>query len=181
MEIHDESFDTSNQLMVERLAEITFAAFKENAPEWLPTLDLARQQITSAASLGRLGRVILAQDQIAGWVGIVKGRRIWEIHPIAIAIDQQYQGLGHILVEDVARLAKTAGALTLFASTSDEVGTTNLFGQNIYADPASAIKGIRATGRNPFEFWQHAGFTVVGLMPDAEGIGKPAIHLARRL
>ena len=79
------------------------------------------------------------------------------------------------------RLGERAGALTLFAGTSDEVGTTNLFGVDLYADPASAIKNLRATRRNPFEFWQNAGFTVVGLMPDAEGEGKPGIHMARRL
>ena len=173
--------DTTDASLVTRLADLTFEAFKENAPEWLPTVDLARKQVTSATSAGRLGRVVLEQYEVAGWIGIIKGKRVWEIHPIAIAIEHQYKGLGHLLVEDVARIAKEAGALTLFAGTSDEVGTTNLFGADLYADPASFIKGIEATGRNPFKFWQNAGFTVVGLMPDAEGIGKPAIHLARRL
>ena len=173
--------DTTDSLLVERLASVTYEAFKENAPDWVPTIDLARSQVISATSPGRQGRVIIEQDEAAGWIGIIKGERVWEIHPIAIAIDQQYKGFGHLLVEDVASLAKAAGALTLFASTSDEVGTTNLFGADLYADPASYIRDIRATGRNPFEFWRNAGFTVVGVLPDAEGMGKPAIHLARSL
>ena len=101
--------------------------------------------------------------------------------PIAVAIEHQYSGLGHLLVEDVARIAKGAGALTPFSGTSDEVGTTNLFGVDLYGNPVEAIKNIEATGRNPFKFWQNAGFTVVGLMPDAESLGKPGVHLARRL
>ena len=173
--------DTTNSALVERLANITHEAFRENSPDWVPTIELALRQVVAATSPGRLGRVILDQGQAAGWIGIIKGRRVWEIHPIAIAIEHQYKGFGHLLVEDVARLAKAAGALTLFAGTSDEVGTTNLFGVDLYADPASAIKNLRATRRNPFEFWQNAGFTVVGLMPDAEGEGKPGIHMARRL
>jgi aminoglycoside 6'-N-acetyltransferase I len=173
--------DTEDSILVEHLANITFEAFKENAPDWVPTIDLARNQVIAAGSRGKLGRVIMEQGEAAGWIGLIKGKRVWEIHPIAIAIQSQYCGLGHLLVEDVARIAKSAGALTLFAGTSDEVGTTNLFGVDLYVDPGQAIVNIKATGRNPFEFWENAGFTVVGLMPDAEGVGKPAIQLARRL
>ena len=86
-----------------------------------------------------------------------------------------------MLVEDAARIAKDGGALTLFAGTSDEVGTTNLFGADIYENPADSIRNLEATGRSPFKFWENTGFTVVGLMPDEEGVGKPGIHLARRL
>lgn len=173
--------DTNDATLVERLASITFEAFRENAPDWIPTLDLARDQVNAAGSLGRMGRVAIEEGRAAGWIGLIKGKHVWEIHPIAIAIENQYQGLGRALVEDAARLATTDGALTLFAGTSDEVGTTNLFEVDLYANPAASIGNIQANGRNPFEFWQNAGFTVVGLMPDAEGIGKPAIQLARRL
>ena len=173
--------DTKDSALVERLAAITFEAFKENAPDWVPTIDLARNQVVSAGTRGSLGRVIIEQDQAAGWIGLIKGKHVWEIHPIAVAIEYQYKGFGHLLVEDVARIATDAGALTLFAGTSDEVGTTNLFGVDLYANPAQSISNIQATGRNPFKFWENAGFTVVGLMPDAEGVGKPAIQLARRL
>ena len=172
---------TADSDLVEHLANITSEAFKENSPDWVPTIELARSQVTAATALGRLGRVVMEQGDAAGWIGLIKGKRVWEIHPLAIAIEHQYKGFGHLLVEDVARLAKAAGAVTLFASTSDEVGTTNLFGVDLYADPAGSIRNIQATGRNPFKFWQNAGFTVVGLLPDAEGVGKPSIQLARRL
>lgn len=61
------------------------------------------------------------------------------------------------------------------------MGTTNLFGHDIYSDPVSAIANIEATGSNPCTFWLRAGFKVVGLMPAAEGLGKPGIHLATRI
>lgn len=173
--------DTNDSELVEQLAKITFEAFKENSPDWVPEIGLARNQVLDAGSPGRLGRVVMADGRVAGWVGLIKGKRVWEIHPIAVAIEHQFKGLGHLLVEDVASIAKRAGALTLYAGTSDEVGTTNLFGVDLYIDPANSISNIQATGRNPFKFWQNAGFTVVGLMPDAEGVGKPGIELARRL
>lgn len=173
--------DITDAALVDHLAAITFQAFKENAPDWIPTMALAKAQVLAAGSTGRLGRVLSQDNNPMGWIGLIKGARVWEIHPIAVSTDQQYQGLGHLLVEDVAAIAKTAGALTLYASTSDEVGTTNLFGIDLYADPAGAIRTIEATGRNPYKFWEKAGFTLVGLLPDAEGLGKPALQLARRL
>lgn len=173
--------DTQDRDVVEQLANIMFEAFKENAPDWVPTIDRARNQVLQAGGRGRLGRVLKLEGRAVGWIGLIKGKYVWEIHPIAVAIRHQYQGFGHMLVEDAARIAKDGGALTLFAGTSDEVGTTNLFGADIYANPAESIRNLEATGRNPFKFWEAAGFTVVGLMPDEEGIGKPGIHLARRL
>jgi aminoglycoside 6'-N-acetyltransferase I len=173
--------DTHDADLVERLTRITFEAFKENAPDWIPTIDLARNQVIAAGRRGRLGRVLMQQDQAIGWIGVIKGQNVWEIHPIAVAIEHQYSGVGHLLVEDIARVAKEAGALTLFAGTSDEVGTTNLFGVDLYSNPVDALKTLEAVERNPFKFWENVGFTVVGLMPDAEGLGKPGIHLARRL
>ncbi len=173
--------DANDSALVERLAIITFEAFKENAPDWIPTIELARKQVLSAGSRGRLGRVIIEDGQAAGWIGMIKGEHVWEIHPISVAVERQYRGLGRLLVEDAACIAKSAGALTLYAGTSDEVGTTNLFGVDLYDDPASSISNIQAVGRNPYKFWVRAGFSLVGLLPDAEGAGKPAIQLARRL
>jgi aminoglycoside 6'-N-acetyltransferase I len=173
--------DTRDSAVIEQLAILTFEAFKENMPDWVPTIDLARDKVLEASGNQKHARVLKLHDEVVGWFGLTKRQYLWEIHPIAVAIEHQYQGFGRMLVEDAARIAKDAGALTLFAGTSDEVGTTNLFGADIYSNPSDSIRNLKATRRSPFEFWEHAGFTVVGLMPDEEGVGKPGIHLARRL
>lgn len=173
--------DLSDVALVDRLASVTFAAFREGSPEWLPTLDRARDQVCAAKESGRLGRVLKQDGQAMGWIGLIKGRRVWEIHPLAIATNAQGRGYGRRLVEDAAAIATSAGALTLYAGASDETGTTNLFGADLYADPAGSIQTLQASRPSAFRFWQSVGFTVVGLMPDAEGRGKPGIELARRL
>ena len=167
--------------VLEMLASITYEAFQENSPDWLPTLDSAREKVLEALKPGRHARVMLEGSRPVGWIATITGRHVWEIHPIAIAVGSQYKGYGQQLVAHIEELARSNGALTLFAGTGDEVGTTNLFGYDIYRDPAVAISHIEGTGRNPFEFWLRAGFKVVGLMPDAEGPGKPGIHLAKRI
>ena len=166
---------------VEVLATITYEAFQENAPAWLPTIESAREEVLEALTPGRHARVILEGSRPVGWIGVITGEHVWEIHPIAVAVASQYKGYGQQLVAHIEEMARSSGALTLFAGTGDEVGTTNLFGHDIYRDPVAAIADIEATGRNPFEFWLRAGFKIVGLMPDAEGPGKPGIHLAKRI
>jgi len=40
---------------------------------------------------------------------------------------------------------------------------------------------IRNPGGHPYEFFQKVGFTIVGVVPDANGPGKPDILMAKSL
>jgi aminoglycoside 6'-N-acetyltransferase I len=93
--------------------------------------------------------------------------------------DEQGNGYGRLLVEDIERLARSSRVLTLFAGTGDTRGRTSLSGTEIYRDPPSAMATISCDGPHAYKFWLRVGFTVVGVMPDAEGIGRHGIHLAR--
>lgn len=169
-----------NEELITRLAAITRAAFKETAPNWLTTDELATKQVLASASQNRLGRVSLSGGNPTGWIAVIQRRHVWEIHPIAVDPTMQANGTGRNLVEDIAQLARDKKISTLFAATSDETGTTNLYGENLYKDPSTAIKQLDSKGRSPYKFWESVGFTVVGILPDEEGPGKPGIHLARK-
>ena len=41
-----------------------------------------------------------------------------------------------------------------------------------------AVRNLRG---HPYEFYQRCGFTIVGVVPDANGLGKPDILLAKRV
>ncbi len=55
---------------------------------------------------------------------------------------------------------------------------------DLYVEPLEAMRnlGVRDyTLGHAYQFWQRVGFTVVGVIPDAEGLGVPSIHLAKKL
>ena len=78
-------------------------------------------------------------------------------------------------------LVRQRGALTLWAGSDDEHDETSLSGVDLYADVPAAIRGIRNRARHPYEFYLKVGFQIVGVMPDANGPGKPDIFLAKRV
>ncbi len=124
--------------------------------------------------------VTAAREPVA-WIGVIphNSGRVWEIHPIAVRTEDQGKGYGRRLVLDIEQLADVNGVLTLFAGTSDETAATSLFGANLYDDPLSAMANIRAEGMHAYKFWLSVGFRIVGVLPDAEGVGRPGIHLAK--
>jgi aminoglycoside 6'-N-acetyltransferase I len=69
----------------------------------------------------------------------------------------------------------------MLLSTSDESARTSLFGRELYEDPLAVLDNIAVTGPHPLEFWKAVGYRVVGVIPDAEGLGMPSIMLAKRL
>ena len=71
--------------------------------------------------------------------------------------------------------------MTLYLGSDDENGETNLSGRDLYTDIPGAIAGIRNLQRHPYEFYLKVGFRVVGVIPDANGPGKPDILLAKRV
>jgi aminoglycoside 6'-N-acetyltransferase I len=171
-------------VLIDCLAHLTYSAFKSHAPSWLPTVEDARRQVLKALAPDRICRVLLNQDDSPlGWIAAfpLNHGRIWEIHPLVVSIHEQGKGYGRTLVADLEQLAQQAGALGLLAGTSDETDATTLFGVDLYQNPLAALTNIRSKRKHAYEFWLNIGFRIVGVIPDAEGRGKPAIQLAKRI
>ena len=168
---------------LEQLARVSLPAALEHAPAWLPDLDAAREEISDALQPGVIARVLLDPDGAP--IGCVAVKHawdgVWELHPLIIGITHQQRGHGRRLVRDIERLAAAQGGLTMTLSTSDTVGATSLSGVDLYDDPIGRLAAIEIRKPHAVEFWCRIGYRIVGVVPDAEGVGKPCIHLARRL
>ena len=52
---------------------------------------------------------------------------------------------------------------------------------DLYPDIGGHIGRIQNLRGHPYEFYQKCGFVIVGVVPDANGYGKPDILLAKRV
>ena len=73
------------------------------------------------------------------------------------------------------------GSVSLRLGTDDEDDMTSLAGVDLYDDLPGRLAGIRNLKRHPYEFYEKCGFTIVGVVPDANGRGKPDILMAKRI
>ena len=62
-----------------------------------------------------------------------------------------------------------------------EDGRTTLSNTDLYPNVWDHIARIENPGNHPFAFYLACGYAIVGVIPDANGPGKPDILMAKRL
>src|SRR5512146_988302 len=86
-----------DQEMIRQVTQLLFEAFA-HIPDWLPTLDRAREEVHESFAPGRISRVALDDNGAAigtsaavngaavGWVGGIPDYEgnVYELHPLAV-------------------------------------------------------------------------------------------------
>lgn len=132
---------------------------------------------------GRICRVAVVEGQVIGVIGGVPryDGRVWELHPLAVARAWQRRGIGRRLVHDFERCVRAQGGLTIMLGSDDEMGMTSLSGVDLYDDLWERIANIRDFKGHPFVFYRKLGYAIIGVVPNANGLGKPDIILGKRV
>jgi aminoglycoside 6'-N-acetyltransferase I len=152
-------------------------------PRGWPTLELAREEVASVMRDG-FARAMVDGSMVLGWIGGLPeyGGRVWELHPMVVRREYRRQGIGRALVAAFEAEASRRGALTATLGTDDDSGMTSLAGTDLYTDVPRHIAELRDLGRgHPFLFYRKLGYVVTGVMPDANGHGRPDIYMSKRL
>jgi Predicted acetyltransferase len=169
---------------IQQVARLIVEGFKEHWPDAWPDLKSALQEVQESLEPDRISRIAVGDsNQVLGWIGGIKryDGNVWELHPLVVGTEFRRQGIGRSLVADLAAEAKNRGGIVLWVGTDDEDNQTTLSGINLYPNVWEHIAKIRNLRGHPYEFYQKMGFAIVGVMPDANGIGKPDIYMAKRL
>ena len=148
------------------------------------TIEDARQEVVDSLRSDRISRVALTTDgAVIGWIGAIReyDGLVWQLHPIVVDEARRRQGVGRALVVDLEAILSARGGLTLWAGSDDLGGETSLGGIDLYPALPGAFSEVRSWGRHPLPFYRRLGFQVIGVMPDANGPGRPDIFLAKRL
>ena len=169
--------------LIDQTAALLHDAFRGRTEDW-QDLPSAREEVMASLASDRVSRVAINDDAgvVIGWIGGIPtySGRVWELHPLVVSRPHRRRGIGRALVNDLERKIAARGGLTLWLGSDDENDETTVSGVNLYENVPGAIRDLTVVrGEHPCEFYRRLGFRVVGLMPDANGPGKPDIFFAK--
>ncbi len=169
----------------ERCAAILLAALRHMPSAWHDP-EAAREEVAGflAGAGDRLAFAAVGPGgDVMGWIGcILQNPHSAELHPLVVDPPHQRGGVGTLLVRALEAELRRRGVGSVWLGTDDDFGGTNLFGADLYPEPARHLPGLAATERgHPFTFYRRMGYAVVGVLPDADGPGRHDILMAKRL
>lgn len=166
------------------VADVLVSGFSGTGAEVWQTREDALETVEESLDDDKISRVAHdAAGRVVGWISAVSTYDgwVWEIHPLVVHRDCQGQGVGRALVADLEEQVRERGGMTVCLGTDDENGRTSIGGADLYPDPLAAVNTLTSHGSHPFEFYRKLGYAVVGVLPDANGYGKPDIFMAKRV
>ena len=172
-----EAFGTEDAAHVAAAAALLAAAFPQ------AYADCAAEEAAQILDSERIAVKAVSGGELIGFAGAIPqyGATGWELHPVVVDARHRGRGVGAALVREIERLCAARGAVTLYLGTDDEFRQTSLSGCDLYGDLYGRIAGIQNLRAHPYEFYQKLGYRIVGVIPDANGFGKPDIIMAKRI
>ena len=171
-----------NKYIIQQAAQLLTAAFHEHWPEAWPTFDEALKEVHEMLEVERICRVAVDdQENLLGIIGGIPNYdgHVWELHPLAVQPNMQRQGVGRVLIKDFEEQVHARGGLTITLGSDDEDDMTSLSNVNLFENTWEKIHNIRNLKNHPFTFYQKMGYVITGVVPDANGIGKPDILMSK--
>lgn len=168
--------------MLEESARLLNLAFPD--PDGYPRMEDAHAEVKGFRKNPE--RIALAavvdRGVLAGWTGAIPtyNNCSWELHPLVVREDWRGQGLGRLLLQHLEREVARRGGGTIYLGTDDTRGQTTVGGIDLFPGVLAKLASIQNSGRHPMGFYLKVGYEVVGVIPDANGPGKPDILMAKR-
>jgi aminoglycoside 6'-N-acetyltransferase I len=173
---------STNESAIQQVAALLVEGFARNWPDAWPHMESALEEVRESFGTDRISRIAVNEDgTVLGWIGGISQYRgrVWELHPLVVRASQQGKGIGRALVADLEASVKERGGLTITLGTDDANYQTSLSGIDLYLQVWEHVASIRNLKQHPYEFYQKQGFVIIGVMPDANGLGKPDILMAK--
>lgn len=168
---------------IRRVAEVLIDGFTTSGINPWENTDSAIEEVRDSLAENRISRAAIDENEnILGWIGgFHEYALVWELHPLAVRSDAQRQGIGTALVADFEREVKKRGGLTIRLGTDDENNRTSLGGVDLYPNVLEKLSKIENLHDHPYGFYLKLGYAICGVIPDADGFGKPDILMCKKV
>ncbi len=172
------------RLLIPEVAEILRDGFSDTGTTCWATTDECLKEVENSLVDRKISRVAVATDEsVLGWAcgAPLYDNFTWELEVLVVRRAKKNKGIGTALLSDFEQRVIENGGLNVFLGTDDENGRTSLGEIDLYPDPLSHLGAIKNKGEHPFEFYKKQGYAISGVLPDANGKGKPDIFMTKRL
>lgn len=175
---------TNNKEIVRQLSSMLLDGFSDTGTTAWSTPEECVKEVSESLEKGKISRIAVGDSgEALGWtVGTPEyDGNVWELAILVVRRDCKLKGIGRKLVEDFEDQVRKRNGIAVFLGTDDENNRTSLSGIDLYPNPLEHAANIENLGRHPFEFYQKLGYSVTGIVPDANGFGKPDIYMMKRV
>ncbi len=164
---------------IKQIASILY----DNFENWITAYDKGLEAVKKTVATEKISLAAVDEnDSAIGWVsGIHEYPAAWELHPLVVSKEYRYKGVGTMLVKKFEEEVKNRNGKIIFLGTDDENGATSISGIDLFPNVLEKLKEIKNINAHPFEFYLKNGFEVTGIIPDANGFGKPDIIMCKRV
>ena len=156
----------------------------ESLPNGWATLSEAVQEIDMLLCPGNTMLAVMEGSDVIGWGGIQPqyDGRVFELHPLCVREDMRSKGYGAAIVRSLENAARAQGGLTIILGADDEnePGETSFANVDLYFNLPAHMMNFEP-GKHQSAFYLKQGYNIIGVVPDANGPGKPDIMLGKKL
>jgi aminoglycoside 6'-N-acetyltransferase I len=177
-------FPREDALAREQAARLLVDGFREHWSNAWPDMPAALEEVDEALEPEKI--ILAAYDEggaLRGWIGAIPqyDGNAWELHPLVVDAAARGKGVGAALVAALEAQVRARGGITIYLGTDDEDSMTSLSGVDLYPNVWEHVARIENKRGHPYSFYMKQGYVIVGVIPDANGRGKPDIWMAKRV
>ena len=177
------TFDGKDEGLKHQMAQLLVDAFREHWDDAWETFEDGLKEVNEMLEAEHIFLIAVDDERLLGLIGGIPqyDGNVWELHPLAVQPELHGKGIGRALVLAFEEQVRQRGGLTITLGSDDQDDMTSLAKVDLYENLWDKVKNIQNFKGHPYEFYQKMGYVITGVVPDANGLGKPDIMMSKRV